>query len=159
MTRPTPIDEEVLYDGRVMITETDINGRITYVNRKFLEMSGYEKDELIGQPHSIMRHPDMPKCCFKNMWETIKKNETWKGYVKNLRKDGAYYWVVVYVSPKIDEEGNIIGYIAARKVPEALTLDEIKAKYGELINLEQCKGEKDEAFISNIMGEELVEVR
>lgn len=158
MTRPTPIDEEVFYDGRVMITETDANGRITYVNRKFIEMSGYDKEELIGQPHSIMRHPDMPKCCFKNMWETIKKNETWKGYVKNLRKDGAYYWVVVYVSPKTDEEGNTVGYIAARKIPEQLTLKEIKAKYGDLINLEQCKGEEDEAFISNIMGEEMVEV-
>jgi len=158
MTRPTPNDHEIIYDGGVMITETDRHGRITYVNRKFVEMSGYSKDELIGQPHSIMRHPDMPSCCFQNMWETIRKRETWKGYVKNLRKDGAFYWVVVYVSPKLDDNGDIIGFIAARKVPEGLTLEEIKVKYGELINLEHCTGEHDQAFISNIMGEEMVEV-
>ncbi len=158
MERPEPIDVEVPYDGRIMITETDARGRITYVNRKFVEMSGYSKEELMGQPHSIVRHPDMPHCCFKNMWETIRKKETWKGYVKNLRKDGAYYWVVVYVSPKLDENGETIGFIAARKIPEERTLEEIKQKYGELMNLELCQSEEDAAFVSNIMGEELVEV-
>lgn len=158
MPRPTPTDEEVPYDGQVMITETDLHGRITYVNRKFVEMSGYTREELLGQPHSIMRHPDVPKCCYENMWETIRKNETWKGYIKNLRKDGAYYWVVVYVTPKLDDNGDIIGYIAARKIPSERSLAEIKERYGELMNLEQCNGKDDAAFISNIMSEEMVEV-
>ena len=83
MRHPVPTDEEVLFDGGIMITETDLRGRITYVNRKFIQMSAYEKDELIGKPHSIMRHPDMPKCCFRDMWETMKRGEIWKGYVKN----------------------------------------------------------------------------
>ena len=155
MQKVTPVDEEVLFEGGVMITETDLKGRMTYVNRKFVNMSAYDKQELLGKPHSIIRHPDMPRCLFKNMWETLKKGETWKGYVKNLRKDGKYYWVVVYVSPKYDDAGNHIGYIAARKVPQEESLESIKAKYGELLELE-CANVKD-TNISNIIGSELGE--
>lgn len=118
MKRPTPINEEVSFDGRALISETDTKGIITYVNRKFCEMSGYSKEEIIGQPHSILRHPDMPSAAFKQMWETIKNGEIWEGYVKNLRKDGKFYWVIVNIVPKSDESGNIIGYIASRKIPD-----------------------------------------
>jgi aerotaxis receptor len=142
-----------------MITETDMHGRITFVNRKFVEMSGYSKAELLGQPHSIVRHPDMPHCCFKNMWETIRKGETWKGYVKNLRKDGAFYWVVVYVSPKVSESGETVGYIAARKLPDPEGLAAVKAKYAELTDMEFCREQRDEAIVVNIMQQELAEVR
>jgi len=110
-----PIDEEIIYDGRPMITETDLRGKIVFMNRKFLEMSGYEKSELIGKPHSIIRHPDMPKEAFCCMWDTIKKGEMWSGFVKNLRKDGKYYWVKVIVEPVKDESQNIKGYCASRK--------------------------------------------
>lgn len=94
-------DQEIFYDGAAMITETDANGRIVYVNRKFIEMSGFERDELIGQAHSIVRHPDMPHACFKHMWETLREGQVWQGYVKNLRKDGKFYWVVVHVTPQV----------------------------------------------------------
>ena len=116
--RPTPVDTEVIFEGGVMITETDISGIITYANRKFRDMTGYTKEELIGAPHNINRHPDMPKEAFKDMWETIKSGKYWEGYVKNLRKDGKYYIVIVYIKPKLDENENIIGYIAGRKVPD-----------------------------------------
>ncbi len=116
--KPDPLNQEVLFDGGVMITETDTAGIIVYANRKFREMTGYTKEELVGSPHNINRHPDMPKAAFAQMWETIKRGEMWEGYVKNLRKDGKYYWVVVWVKPKLDENGNIIGYIAGRKVPD-----------------------------------------
>lgn len=138
MHRPTPTDIEVKFEGGNMITETDLHGRISYVNRLFVQMSGYSKEELIGTPHSIMRHPDMPKCCFDVMWKTIKKGDTWEGYVKNLRKDGAYYWVIVMVSPKYDSAGNLSGYIAVRKPPGEMTLEEIKAKYAEMMGNEEC---------------------
>lgn len=138
MHRPTPTDVEVKFEGGNMITETDLHGRITYVNRLFVQMSGYSKEELIGTPHSIIRHPDMPKCCFDVMWKTIRKGYTWEGYVKNLRKDGAYYWVVVMVSPKYDENGKLCGYIAVRKPPGTLTLEEIKAKYAQMMANEEC---------------------
>ena len=118
IVKPEPIDEEVPFDGGVMITETDTAGIITYANRKFREMTGYTKEELIGSPHNINRHPDMPKAAFKEMWDTIKKGNYWEGYIKNLRKDGKYYLVVVWIKPKFDDQGNIVGYIAGRKIPD-----------------------------------------
>ena len=110
-----PIDEEVIYDGRPMITETDLKGKILFMNRKFVEMSGYEKSDLIGKPHSVIRHPDMPKEAFCCLWDTIKKGDIWSGFVKNLRKDGKFYWVEVIVEPVKDENNQIKGYCASRR--------------------------------------------
>jgi PAS domain S-box-containing protein len=116
--RPIAIDEEVIFDGGVMITETDKAGIITYANRKFREMTGYTKEELIGSPHNINRHPDMPKKAFEGMWDTIKGGHYWEGFVKNMTSEGKYYLVVVWIKAKLDDDGNIIGYIAGRKVPD-----------------------------------------
>ena len=135
--RPEPIDEEVLFDGRSLISETDLKGIITFVNRKFVEMTGYAKEEAVGQPHNILRHPDMPKAAFEGMWKIIKEGQTWEGYVKNLRKDGKYYWVVVNIVPKKDESGKVIGYIASRKMPDPAQLKRIKEQYKEMISKEK----------------------
>ena len=137
ITRPKPIDEEVLFDGRSLISETDLKGVITFVNRKFVEMTGYSKEEAVGEPHNMLRHPDMPKAAFEGMWKIIKEGKTWEGYVKNLRKDGKYYWVVVNIVPKKDENGNIIGYIASRKMPDRAQLDRIKTQYKEMMAKEK----------------------
>ena len=118
ITKPDPVDIEVPFDGGVMITETDTAGIITYANRKFRELTGYTKEELIGAPHSINRHPDMPKAEFKGLWETVKGGNYWEGFVKNMTSEGKYYLVVVWIKPKLDDEGNIIGYIAGRKIPD-----------------------------------------
>jgi len=131
--KPDPIDEEVFFDGGVMITETDTAGIITYANRKFREMTGYTKEELIGTPHNINRHPDMPKVAFKGMWETIKQGSYWEGYVKNMRSDGKYYWVVVWIKPKFDNNGDIVGYIAGRKVPDKEAIVSTEAQYKALL--------------------------
>lgn len=130
--RQDPVDIEVPFDGGVMITETDPAGIITYANRKFREMTGYTREELIGSPHNINRHPDMPKAAFKQMWDTIKKGEYWEGYVKNIRKDGRYYWVIVWIKPKFDENGEIIGYIAGRKVPDRNMVKRMEEKYRKM---------------------------
>ncbi len=135
--KPEPIDEEVPFDGGVMITETDTKGVITFSNRKFRELSGYTKEELIGSPHNINRHPDMPKVAFKAMWEMIKSGNYWEGYVKNLRADGRYYLVLVAIKPKRDEEGNIIGYIAGRKLPDRDLMNRALDSYKLLIEEEQ----------------------
>ncbi len=132
IVKPEPVDQEVLFDGGVMITETDTAGIITYANRKFREMTVYSKEELIGSPHSINRHPDMPKAAFKQMWETIKSGEMWEGYVKNIRKDGKYYWVIVWIKPKFDKDGNIVGYIAGRKVPDRQMIEKAKRQYAQM---------------------------
>jgi len=150
MQRPIPTDVEVKFEGGNMITETDLHGKITYVNRLFIQISGYEKEELIGKPHSIIRHPDMPKCCFKSMWEAVERGNPWEGYVKNLRKDGAFYWVVVTVTPKYDENGILCGYIAVRKPPGELTLQEMKSKYAEMMEQESCRKEGGE-YLSEVL--------
>ncbi|HHG73702.1 MAG TPA: PAS domain S-box protein [Persephonella sp.] len=85
-------------ENELIISRTDLKGIITYVNETFAKISGYQPEELIGKPHNIIRHPDMPKSVFKDLWETIKQGKTWKGYVKNLRKDKGYYWVYAEIS-------------------------------------------------------------
>ncbi len=90
--------ETIVPKDELIVSRTDLNGRITYVNDVFANISGYTQDELVGEPHSIVRHPDMPRSVFKQMWNTIKSGSMWKGYVKNLRKDGGYYWVYAEVS-------------------------------------------------------------
>ena len=135
--RPDPIDEEVMFDGRSLISETDLNGVITFVNRKFVEMTGYSKEEAVGQPHNMLRHPDMPKAAFEGMWKVIKSGQVWDGYVKNLRKDGKYYWVIVHIVPKTDDNGEIIGYIASRKVPERIDIERVSLQYSEMLAAEK----------------------
>lgn len=137
MFRPYPTDIEVKFEGGNMITETDLTGKIIYANRLFLKMTGYSKEELIGTPHSIIRHPDMPKKCFEMMWKAVNTGNYWEGYIKNLRKDGAYYWVIVVVTPKFDDDGKICGYIAVRKPPGDFTLEEMKALYMNMIDAEK----------------------
>ena len=114
------LDEEVTFEdvgvkNRPIISKTDLKGIITFVNTPFCKLAGYSKEELIGKPHNIIRHPDMPKSVFKELWDTIEKNQTWRGFVKNLRKDGKYYWVEAYIEPIFDDNGKKIGYISARK--------------------------------------------
>ncbi len=134
MRRPQPTDNEIIFDGGYMITETDLKGCITYANRKFLEITGYSRTELIGAPHSIIRHPKMPHAAFKEMWETLHRGEDWNGHVINLTKDGSFYWVHVYITPRCDEENRrIIGYIAARQVPGEKSLHAAKKKYEMLL--------------------------
>jgi len=119
MQKPTPLDEEYQFNNGLILSSTDRKGIITYANRKFCEISGYTKDELRGKNHNIVRHPDMPKAAYKSLWETLHAGKAWTGTIKNLRKDGKYYWVYSYIAPIIDQ-GNIIGYSAARR-PASMT--------------------------------------
>ncbi len=127
--KPEPLDEEVPFDGGVMITETDKAGIITYANRKFRELTGYTKEELIGSPHNINRHPDMPKAVFKELWKTIKDGNYWEGFVKNMTAEGKYYLVIVWIKPKLDDNGEIIGYIAGRKIPDKARMQRALEQY------------------------------
>ena len=116
MAAPTNGMERLL-DPRVpIVTKTDLKGRITYANPAFVEISGFTHDELIGQPHNVVRHPDMPRDAFKDLWDTGKRNEPWKGLVKNRCKDGGYYWVDAYVTP-LTQNGEKIGYMSVRSKP------------------------------------------
>ena len=137
MERPEAIDEEYLFEGRAIISETDTKGIITFANRKFCEIAGYTPAELKGQQHNIIRHPDMPKAAFAQMWDALKSGTSWHGLVKNLRKDGRYYWVDTEVSPVKDDEGNITGYIAARKPASRKNIDEVIGVYKAMLEKEK----------------------
>ena len=137
MDKVEPIDEEFFFEGRAIISETDLKGVIVYANRKFCEISGYEKEELVGQPHNIIRHPDMPKKAFEQMWSTIKGGATWHGLVKNLRKDGRYYWVETEITPIRDADDNITGYIAARKPAGRKDIEDVLPVYQAMLEKEQ----------------------
>ncbi|MCF6201000.1 MAG: PAS domain S-box protein [Hydrogenimonas sp.] len=139
MKRPNPIDEEFTFVDGIIISETDLNGIITYANRKFIEISGYTKEELIGQPHSIIRHPDMPKAAFKEMWDTIQADKEWTGLVKNLRKDGRYYWVQTFIKP-VYKDGEKVGYIAARHPAKRIDIESIVHTYAQMLEDEKSKG-------------------
>jgi len=120
MKKPDVVDEEVTFEdvnvqNRPVISKTDLRGNITFVNSAFCKLSGYSKEELVGKPHNIVRHPDMPKEIFKEMWNMIEKNEKWRGFIKNLRKDGKYYWAETFIEPIFDAEGTKTGYISIRK--------------------------------------------
>ncbi len=107
-------DRTALVDAFAIVSEADTRGIITYANKKFCEVSQYSLDELIGQPHSIIRHPDMPKSAFKELWDTIKAGKIWQGEVKNRRKDGSHYWVYATVGPLLDADGYPYRYISMR---------------------------------------------
>lgn len=104
-----------IYDTNVIFSKTNLKGIITHVSSAFCKISGYEAHELIGKPHNIVRHPDMPSYIFNQMWESLKKGQKFKGEIKNLKKDGGYYWVDAEVSPEYDKDNNIIGFVAVRE--------------------------------------------
>ena len=131
------LDREVPYpDGRLIVSRTDTKGILTHCNPSFVSMSGYTEEELIGQNHYILRHPDMPASAFKDLWDTINKGKKWHGYVKNLRKDGAYYWVLATVIPNV-RNNEIIGYTSVRRKPSRKKVNECIALYAKILAKEQ----------------------
>lgn len=129
----------------VIYSRTDLKGNITYASNAFCETSGYSREELIGKPHNIVRHPEMSANAFRTMWETIKDGDTWKGEVKNLKKDGGFYWVDANISPEYDSRGNLIGYAGVRiNITPQKELEDLNKNLKEKIKEEVVKNrEKD----------------
>lgn len=129
MTSQKIINEEVKYpeDYKILST-TDLDSIITHVNKDFVDVCGYKEDELIGKPHNVVRHPDMPKAAFADLWTTIKQGKSWMGLVKNRCKDGKYYWVNAFVTP-IRRGGKIVEYQSVRTKPNAKLTDRAQACY------------------------------
>ncbi|OQX49831.1 MAG: aerotaxis receptor Aer [Epsilonproteobacteria bacterium 4484_20] len=136
MIRPDPIDQEFKFENGLIVSSTDLKGIITYANRTFCKVAGYTKQELTGKNHNIVRHPDMPKAAFKELWDTIEDGKEWTGIVKNLRKDGLYYWVYSHIAPLMDTDGKIIGYTAARRPATEAEIKEVIPVYKALIEEE-----------------------
>ncbi|WP_457743882.1 PAS domain-containing protein [Sulfurimonas sp.] len=125
-------------DDELIISRTDLNGKITYANETFCDISGYNENELLGKSHNIVRHPDMPIAAFKELWETIKAGKQWVGIVKNLRKDKGFYWVEAIVSG-VYKKGELIEYKSLR-TPISY---ETKLKYQKLYDkMREQNGEK-----------------
>ncbi|MDD2906731.1 MAG: PAS domain-containing protein [Sulfurimonas sp.] len=156
MKKPEPINEEIPLDPkRYIVSETDSKGKITFCNDYFMEISGYSQEELIGAPHSIVRHPDMPKVVFKLLWETISKGKNINAVVKNLAKDGRYYWIFTEFEIRKDTDtGNIIGYHASRKTISKHVIEIIAQLYTKLLEIEKNEGvDASQKYLINFLRE------
>lgn len=132
--------ERILNEDDFIISKTDLNGRITYVNQIFIDLAEYTEKELLGQPHSIIRHPDMPRAIFKLLWERVQHKKEIFAYVVNRTKKGNYYWVFANVTPSLDERDNIIGYYSVRRKPNPAALEIIKPLYKRMLEAEMRGG-------------------
>ena len=134
-------NEKKFNENTILVTKTDLKGIITYANRGFIKIVGLNEDELIGQPHNVIRHPDMPKIIFKYLWEYLQNGLEIHAYVKNICKDGSFYWVMANVTPSIDYSKNKpIGYHSARRVATADALAIIEPLYKQLLQAEKSGG-------------------
>ncbi len=127
LNMPVIQNEYILPDGMAIISKTDAKGRITHVNQDFLDSSGFEVSELLGQPHNILRHPDMPEEAFRDLWHTVKSGRAWNGVVKNRRKNGEHYWVRASVTPTLDG-----GYMSVRQKPERDEVQQAENLYRDM---------------------------
>ncbi len=127
--------EKKLNDLSFLISQTDAKGKIIFANDDFCDIAGYEVGELIGKPHSIIRHKDMPKAAFKDLWDTIQRGETWTGYVKNAAKNGDYYWVFATVYP-LDVKGERT-YLSCRRKAAQKEIDKHAELYKKMIKEEK----------------------
>ncbi len=111
--------EKFFSDDEIIVSKTNLQGHLTYVNRLFLDIAGYGEKEVLGKPHNIIRHPDMPRCIFKMLWDTLGNGQEIFAYVVNRCKNGDHYWVYAHVTPSRDKSGKIIGYHSNRRVPQS----------------------------------------
>ena len=126
-------NEITLFDRSILLSETDLDGILVYINRRYLGLTGFSKKELIGCPHKVVHHPDMPRGVFKAMWKIIQDKKIWRGYIKHLCKDGSYFWTLSYIQSKLDENENIVGYISTGKIAYEQTRKEVEEKYQTLM--------------------------
>lgn len=139
---PTSV-EKVMREDDFIVSKTDLTGRITYGNRVFVEFSGYSEAELLGVQHNIIRHPDMPRAVFKLLWETIAAGSECNAYVKNMAKDGSFYWVFANVTPQRDAAGDIVGYYSVRRKPKASGVKTVTDLYRAMLETEARTGARD----------------
>ncbi|MGB8273887.1 MAG: PAS domain-containing protein [Alphaproteobacteria bacterium] len=121
----------------LIVSKTDLKGRITYANDIFVRVSHFSLKELMGAPHSVIRHPDMPRSVFKLLWDTIEAKKEIFAYVINLAKNGDHYWVFAHVTPGFDMSGNIVGYHSNRRKPDAAQVQKVQPLYGQLAEIER----------------------
>ena len=135
MNKVVPKNEEYVFEGKVAMSQTDLKGTITFVNRKFCEISGYTIDELINSSHSIIKHPEVEESVYEKMWKTLSSGQVFNGMLKNLRKDGRYYWTDIEIAPILDKKGQTTGYISVSKPSPRKNIQESEKAKGLNVNL------------------------
>lgn len=136
-------NELMMREDDFIVSKTDLKGRITYCNRIFIEFSGYSEEELLGAQHNIVRHPDMPRGVFKFLWDTISQRQECFAYVKNMSKDGSYYWVMANVTPNLDPQGDLEGYFSVRRRPSREAVNTMTEVYRLMLDEERRAGPRD----------------
>jgi len=136
---PTTV-EKMMREDDFIVSMADLKGRITYCNRIFIEFSGYTEKELLGMQHNIIRHPGMPRGVFKLLWDKIANKEECFAYIKNMSKDGSFYWVFTNVTPTFDPAGNATGYFSVRRKPKRSGLEAVTPLYAAMLKAEQKAG-------------------
>lgn len=133
-----PSGHEVCFgEEEIIVSKTDASGRLTYANGVFLRVAGYDESEVIGQPHSLIRHPDMPRSVFKLLWDTIASGKEIFAYVVNQTKRGDHYWVFAHVTPTLGADGRLVGYHSNRRTPTQAALAKIKPLYEKILAAER----------------------
>ncbi len=142
MSKPMVAGGEIeIGSDEFIVSKTDLKGMITYCNEIFIKISGYCEEELLDSPHNIVRHPDMPKAVFKLLWQKIQNGEEVFAYVKNLSKDGSYYWVFANITASLDGSSNkIIGYYSVRIKPNKSAIKTISSLYAKMVEIEKSEG-------------------
>jgi PAS domain S-box-containing protein len=129
---PTGV-ERTFGGDEIIVTKTDLRGVITYANDVFLRVSAFDEVDVVGRPHNVIRHPDMPRCIFDRLWATLQDGREMFAYVVNLAQDGAHYWVLAHVTPSTDRTGARVGYHSNRRVPSRAALDRVQPLYRRLV--------------------------
>jgi len=139
--RPIAIDKEIVFSKKkFIVSKTDINGNITFINKNFCEISGYTEEELIGMPHNILRHSDMPRAIFYLVWNSLLRGEPVSGVIKNLAKSGEYYWVIADFDIKKDVSGDIKSFTAFRRAAPNQVIDTMEELYETMLKIEKKRG-------------------
>ncbi len=135
--------ERLMRENDFIVSKTDLTGRIIYGNEIFIEFSGYSEEELLGSQHNIIRHPDMPRAVFSLLWDYLAKDKEIFAFVKNMSKDGGFYWVFTHVAPMKDKNNNKIGYTSVRRMPNPKAIPIVTAVYRTMLEAERSAGAKD----------------
>ncbi len=133
-----------------IVSKTDPKGKITYCNRVFIDIAGYSEKELLGQPHNIIRHADMPRSVFRLMWNTLQEGHEFFGLIKNRTKSGKFYWALANVTPSYDPQGNLIGYYSVRRCPARSGVALMDNLYRRMLDVESQHGSAREAMDESI---------
>ena len=153
MKKPSPTNREtIIQTDDFLVSKTDTKGRISYANPSFIKVTGFTEKELLGKPHDLIRHKDMPRIIFKLLWEEITNKREIFAYVKNMSKDGGFYWVYANVTASLDAQKNIVGYYSVRRKANPKALEIIIPLYEKLLSLEKSGGmDASYSYLSDIL--------